>query len=141
MSQPFHLDDFLPYILNQAAVRVSDDFAKDYKSKYGLLRTEWRVLAHLGTSGPMTARQICDASKTHKTKISRAVFALEKRLWLSRSRKPDDRRQEILTLTKRGHNAYIKLTGDAYEKTQHLKRTLGDDDYHALMKALRALAR
>ncbi|WP_371395917.1 MarR family winged helix-turn-helix transcriptional regulator [Fretibacter rubidus] len=139
MSQAFNLDDFLPYALNQAAVAVSDDFAKDYKSKYGLLRTEWRVLAHLGTSGPMTARQICDASKTHKTKISRAVFALEKRLWLSRSRNPNDRRQETLALTKRGEKAYVKLTGDAQEKTQRLREALGDDDYKALIKTLRIL--
>ena len=53
------LSHFLPYLLNQAAEVVSQDFQPNYKNRYGMLRTEWRVLFHLGRLGEMTATQIC----------------------------------------------------------------------------------
>lgn len=136
----FSLDTFLPYLLNQASVQVSEDFAAEYKSKHGLLRTEWRVLAHLGPDHTMTAKEICDVSRTHKTKISRAVFALEKRRWLMRKRDEKDRRKETLSLTKQGCKAYQELTLDAQKKTQTLREALGQKRYDALLSALRELS-
>ena len=44
----FNLHDFLPYLLNQAAEESSLAFQQIYKGRYGMLRTEWRVLFHLG---------------------------------------------------------------------------------------------
>lgn len=137
----FELDDFLPYHLNKAAVTVSADFAKSYKARHGLLPAEWRVLAHLGSTGPMTARQICAASGTHKTKISRAVYSLETRRWLKRADDNSDRRREWLSLTKAGQRAFAQISKDAQNKTQHLKETLGDDNYTQLMTALKVLSR
>ena len=54
----FDLQYFLPYLLNQAAEEASIAFQKVYKSRYGMLRTEWRVLFHLGRYGAMTATDI-----------------------------------------------------------------------------------
>lgn len=139
MNMSFELDDFLPYHLNKAAVRVSADFAKSYKSRHGLLPADWRVLAHLGTTGPMTARQICAASGTHKTKISRAVYSLERRRWLKRASDNTDRRREWLSLTKAGQRAFDTISIDAQKKTQRLKETLGDDNYKQLLAALKTL--
>jgi DNA-binding MarR family transcriptional regulator len=42
----------------------------------------------------------------HKTKVSRAVSALEKRRWLVRETDEADRRVEHLRLTKAGEEAY-----------------------------------
>ena len=86
----FDLMLFLPYLLNQAAEESSIAFQRLYKDRYGMLRTEWRVLFHLGYYGDKTAREICDMSKMHKTKVSRAVAALEKRRFLVRERVETD---------------------------------------------------
>jgi len=51
----FDINNFLPYLLNRAAEKSSSGFQKEYKSKYGILLTEWRVLFHLGRYGEMTA--------------------------------------------------------------------------------------
>ena len=67
----FALQDFLPYLLNRAAEESSLGFQKHYKNRYGMLRTEWRVLFHLGNYGEMTAKEIGSRAKIHKTKISR----------------------------------------------------------------------
>jgi len=82
----FELQDFLPYQLNQAAEAASLSFQQIYKGRYGMLRTEWRVLFHLGLYGQMTATEIGQRSRMHKTKISRAVSALEEKRFLTRAR-------------------------------------------------------
>ena len=45
-SDTFDLQLFLPYLLNQAAEESSLSFQRVYKDRYGMLRTEWRVLFH-----------------------------------------------------------------------------------------------
>lgn len=100
------LDDFLPYRLNRLAEAVSREFAALYKKRFGLTRPEWRTLATLGQFGTATATAVGEHSAMHKTKVSRAVAALERRRWLARSRDPADRRIEHLSLTAPGRKAY-----------------------------------
>jgi ATP-dependent Lon protease len=45
-----------------------------------MLRTEWRVLFHLGIYGEMTATDIVNRARIHKTKVSRAVQKLVDRM-------------------------------------------------------------
>lgn len=109
----FDLLDFMPYLLNQAADATSRDFEANYKVKYAMLRTEWRVIFHLGRYGTMTAKDICDRARIHKTKVSRAVHALEKKRFLRRKELPDDRRHEHLFLTPEGTRVFEDLLADA----------------------------
>ena len=100
------LETFLPYRLNRLADAISRDFARIYRDRHGLTRPEWRALATLGQFGRMTATAIGEHSAMHKTKVSRAVAALEQRKWLSREVDAEDRRVEYLTLTRAGVSAY-----------------------------------
>lgn len=111
----FDLRDFLPYLLNQAAEESSLEFQTYYKSRFGMLRMEWRVLFHLGRYGEMTATELGRRSKLHKTKISRAVRALEKRRFLKRTTMDHDRRHELLELIPQGKKAYSELLEHARE--------------------------
>lgn len=101
----FELENFLPYLLNQAAERSSLAFRTYYRDTYGMLRTEWRVLFHLWRYGTMTAREICERASLHKTKVSRAVRALEEKRMLRRDEVIADRRNELLSLTPIGRKA------------------------------------
>lgn len=112
-NDTFDLQLFLPYLLNQAAETASYGFVQIYKDRYGMLRTEWRVLFHLGSYGSMTAKDIGARARVHKTKISRAVVALEKRRFLKRTRLESDRRTEALELTDLGQKAYEDLRQEA----------------------------
>ena len=71
-SNAFDLEGFLPYLLNQAAEATSRAFQAVYRERYGMTRTQWRVLAHLGQFGAMTARDIFAGSPIAKTKVSPA---------------------------------------------------------------------
>ena len=132
---------FLPYLLNQAAEESSIAFQRQYKDRYGMLRTEWRVLFHLGYYGEKTAREICDMSKMHKTKVSRAVAALEKRRFLTRERVESDRRSEILRLTKMGMQAYQNMHEIAQDYDRNLGANLTVNELKVLRVALLKIAK
>lgn len=112
--------DFLPYLLNQAAEQVSIEFQRTYKDKYGMLRTDWRVLFHLGRYGDLIATDIVQRARIHKTKVSRAVVRLEAMRFLVRDEVSTDRRQEILRLTPSGERAYADLSRIAEDYNQKL---------------------
>ena len=75
-----------------------------------MLRTEWRVLFHLGRHGAMSAREISQRAGIHKTKVSRAVAALERKRFLQRRPSAEDRRVEILELRGPGQEAFADLS-------------------------------
>ena len=140
IDQDFDLQNFLPYLLNQASEESSLSFQKIYKDRYGMLRTEWRVLFHLGIYGRMTAKEIGTRSKMHKTKISRAVAKLAERRFLTRERDEDDRRLEYLELTRAGQQAYRDLRSVADEYDKQLASQFSQDEVQILRRLLRRLA-
>ncbi|MCF3640244.1 MarR family transcriptional regulator [Rhizobium sp. TRM95111] len=109
MEGDFDLETFLPYRLNRAAEAVSLRFAIQYKERYRMTRPEWRTLAALGANGRMSATAIGLHSSMHKTKVSRAVKALEDRRWLKRVEDDRDRRMEHIELTSEGMRAYADM--------------------------------
>ena len=136
----FDLIDFLPYLLNQAAEESSLAFQQVYKGRYGMLRTEWRGLFHLGMYGRMTAKDIGERSRIHKTKVSRAVQKLADRRFLTRTRDDRDRRSEHLDLTPAGRAAYRDLRQVAEEYDARLEAHFTRGEVAILRMMLRRLA-
>lgn len=135
----FDLETFLPYLLNQAAEATSKRFQASYKAAYGMTRTQWRVLANLGKFGAMTARDICTISHIEKTKVSRAVAALQADGLLTRTPNPQDRRAEFLALTLQGSAVFHDLGQKAIEYDLALRHSLGPDLAQKLDAVLRDL--
>ena len=133
------LEAFLPYRLNRLADAVSREFSAIYRKRYGLTRPEWRLLATLGQYPTMTATEIGRHSAMHKTKVSRAVSALEKRRWLVRAADEADRRVEHLRLSETGLEAYRALVPLAKQFERKLLAQIGDVEREAVSAALRLL--
>ncbi len=123
------LEGFLPYRLNRLAEVVSREFSRIYRDRYGLTRPEWRLLATLGQYDTMTATEVGRHSSMHKTKVSRAVAALEHRKWLVRTTDVDDRRVERLTLTADGMRVYRDLVPAARAFERRLERAMSADRF------------
>lgn len=138
---PFHLPHFLPYLLNQAAEAASREFQDYYRGTYGMLRTEWRVLFHLGCYGDLSAKQICEKALIHKTKVSRAVAALEDKRYLTRDPSPEDRRIEVLSLTSAGKTVFKDLSQAAEGFEAKLENSLTPSEVEALRRALMTLSK
>ena len=135
----FDLATFIPYLLNRAAEKTSHEFEAVYKSRYGMLRMEWRVLFHLGRYGALTAKDICQKGDLHKTKVSRAVAALEEKRFLDRKSQPQDRRYETLSLSHKGLTVYRDLCREAAEFHHRIINRLPDQDVSLLINMLQHL--
>lgn len=136
-GQDFDLQTFLPYLLNQAAEAASRGFQATYRSRHGLSRTQWRVMANLGRFGAMTARDICRISHIEKTRVSRAVAAMEAEGLLTRETSPVDRRAENLSLTAKGQDLFAEIGRRAIEFDADLRTRLGPDVAERLDTILR----
>lgn len=135
----FDLESFIPFELHQASEAQSQSFGKIYRGKYNMTRTEWRVFAHVGQVESMTATEIGEASKLHKTKISRAVFSLEKRGWLVRTEGEMDRRVHSLSLSKHGRTVYKELSAEAVVFNEKIKQILGEKEFSRVLNVLHQL--
>lgn len=138
-QQGFALDDFLPYLLNQAAEGTSKRFFESYRNIYGMTRTQWRVMANLGRFGAMSAAEICRIAHVEKTKVSRAVAQLESLGFLERSRASDDRRRENLRLTRRGRDVFEELGARGLAYQAELEAHLGGEGLARLKEVLKDL--
>ena len=136
----FDLRFFMPYLLNQAADATGRGFETYYKSKYGMLRTEWRVIFHVGRYGQMTAKEICARARIHKTKVSRAVRALETKRYLKRKVQPEDRRHELLSLTPTGARVFDDLVAEAQAFDARLLAGFSDAEVRQVREVLGKLA-
>lgn len=138
-SIPLKLEDFLPYRLNQVSEVVSRSFSRMYAERYGMARPEWRVIAIIGQFGRVTAKTVGERSTMHKTKVSRAVSALEKRGFVKRTANPEDMREAFLELTEEGKTAYDTLVPKALTFSTHLMHSLSEDERYQLDEILHKL--
>lgn len=136
----FDLIGFLPYVTAQAADVLSLEFRNIYKSKYGMLRTEWRVLFHVGQFGDLTAKEICDRARLHKTKVSRAVAALEAKRFLARAEVDTDRRRSLLRLTRQGQAVFDDLRAEARRYDARIREDMTAQEAEILTRCLMRIA-
>jgi DNA-binding MarR family transcriptional regulator len=137
------LERFLPYRLNVVAESVSRALSRLYAERYGIGIPEWRVIATIGQYGRMAARDVGVHSRMHKTKVSRAVAALEEKGLASREPNEDDMREAFLTLTGRGRRVYQDLAPRALAFERALDAALGArerDHLDALLRKVEARA-
>ena len=139
MKSEFDLHSFLPFLMHHASEKVSLGFREIYRDRYRMTRSEWRVLATLGQYGALTATEIVTHTGLHKTKVSRAVFSIEKRRWLKRRQDETDRRIHRLELTSQGISAFQSLceAGIAYDRK--VRDFLGEDEFKRLSGLLEKL--
>ena len=139
MPKQFDLEQFIPYRLHQAAERTSQQFREHYRSAYNINRTEWRTLFHIGSYGPISARDISRRSRLDATLISRAVVKLEDCDWVERKHRPGDRRGHDLVLTVAGLKVFRELQALAGRFNGKLTDALGRDASRKLLDYLAEL--
>lgn len=135
----FDLDQFLPYRLNRLADQISEQLAHLYESSYSLTIAQWRVLAWLNQCGVLTAKQIRDATRMDKARVSRAVQVLADRELISRSPDQQDQRAHHLRLTAAGNALLEQLLPEAQAWETSLLATLTGAERQALLQAMAKL--
>ena len=88
----------------------------------------------------MTAKEICGRARLHKTKVSRAVVALETKRYLTRSEVAEDRRHELLELTPAGVRVFDDLYEVAAQFDKKLMASFTKQEQAVLRKCLTKIA-
>ena len=135
------LKGYLPYRLNFLAEMTSEQTREIYRRRHGLTRPEWRVLVNLAEEPSLTASELCARVPLHKTKVSRALAALEARGWLTRRLDAQDRRVSHAALTQKGRRAFNRIRPEMEAATENLLAPLSPDDRRKIDEGLAVLER
>ena len=103
------LDTFLPYRLSVLSNRVSDAIALQYSKRFNLSIPEWRIIAVLGQTPDLSAREVAARTAMDKVQVSRAVTSLVSSKRLARSEDAKDARISRLALTAKGRAIYEEV--------------------------------
>ncbi len=127
---------FIPFRLNRLAAEVSRDLGNVYSEQFGIDIAEWRVLATLGMGEPRRAQFIVRCTRTHKSKISRAVTRLALAGLVEGVPNSDDRRETRLRRTEKGRALYENLAPVVLGYEQRLLANLSRDELQGLVQGL-----
>jgi len=105
----FNLQEFLPFRLSRLSFEVSNRLAEVYSDRFDISIPEWRILATLAEKKQCTAQAIVASTRTHKSTISRAVSRLIKNGWIERVSSKDDKRMQLLRMSKSGERQFSEL--------------------------------
>jgi DNA-binding MarR family transcriptional regulator len=130
---------FVPFRLNRLAAEVSRGLAHVYADQFGIDIAEWRVLATLGMGEPRSAQFIVRCTRTHKSKISRAVSRLALAGLIEGVPNDEDRRETQLRMTQKGRALYEKLVPVVLEYERGLLSSLSEEELAGLVLGLARL--
>jgi DNA-binding MarR family transcriptional regulator len=99
------------------------------------------VLAWLSHKDVLTAKQICEATRMDKARVSRAVQALVERNLIDRRSSLRDQRLHHLRLTESGRALLAELIPEAQAWEAELVATLSVGEYRDLLHAMGKLER
>jgi DNA-binding MarR family transcriptional regulator len=126
------LDQFLPYLMNVLASRLSRELASVYEKRFGISIPEWRVIAHLSQNRNVSVREIHERVDMDKAKVSRAAARLEGAGIIEKRVNGADRRLVELQLTKKGRKIFAEIEPLALACEQDLLSRLSSKEQASL---------
>ncbi|MGD9922540.1 MAG: MarR family winged helix-turn-helix transcriptional regulator [Pseudorhodoplanes sp.] len=101
MPRKLILQEFLPYLLNRAGLRVGLMFSRDIEP-FDVTLPMWRVLVELWHNGEHRLGELSERTSIDMSTLSRLVVTMQRRNLVMRQRSGLDGRALSLTLTARG---------------------------------------
>ncbi|MFD2678945.1 MarR family winged helix-turn-helix transcriptional regulator [Camelimonas lactis] len=131
-----NLQSYLPYRMAVLSEVVAQGLARQHLNRFHIAIPEWRVLATLGAFSPLTAKAIGQHSRMHKTKVSRAVTALEARSLLRSEVSPHDRREINLWLSEEGQELYRQIVPLAHAYQAEIVAGIDPQDLETMTRTM-----
>jgi len=135
------LDRFIPYRLSVLTNHVSSAIARHYSDRFDLSIPEWRVMAVLGQSPGLSARQVAERTAMDKVQVSRAVQSLLAARRLTRTAHSRDGRVTHLSLSTRGRQIYDQVVPLALSLEKQFLSVLNAGEQKSLDLLLAKLSR
>ena len=139
-SKTLDLDHFMPYRLSVVTNRVSSAIAQQYSDRFDLTIPEWRVMAVLGQTPGLSARDVAMRTAMDKVQVSRAVASLLAAKRLTRTAHARDGRVAHLSLSLKGREIYNQVVPLALALEQQFLSVLSSQERKALDGLLEKLS-
>ncbi len=133
--------DFLAYRVTLLSKLLDRCTTRLLSASSGLSVAEWRALAQLHLSSPMSVRQLAEQAWVDRAEVSRATASLERRGCIERRENPKDRRSPMLYCTPAGNALAEQVLPSRLEFHRSLTSLLTPTQIEELEAALLILAR
>ncbi len=136
MSRKLNLQDFLPYLLNRAGLRIGVMFSRDIED-YDVTLPMWRVLLELWHHGEYRLGELSERTSIDLSTLSRLLVAMQRRKLIIRRRSGLDGRALSVTLTQRGLELAESIAPYAVRYEDIAMKGLSDSDVRTLKDLLK----
>jgi DNA-binding MarR family transcriptional regulator len=106
VKHPVNLRRYLPYRIHLLATKIASAPTVTLDNGVVIRARDWRVIACLGSFGPLTNREIADVVGMDAASITRAVQYLVESGLVATQASKIDRRRQLISLTKDGAAAH-----------------------------------
>jgi DNA-binding MarR family transcriptional regulator len=118
------VDDYLPALLAQASQLISSEF-HEVARQQGFSVSEWRVMASLAGSEPISIGQLAQVTVTKQPTVTRLLDRMESRGQVERLPHDSDRRITLVRITPAGTKAVEHLMELAREHERRVLEPFG----------------
>jgi DNA-binding MarR family transcriptional regulator len=129
----------LAYRLHRLANQISRSAALHYRAQFGVSLAEWRTVALLGASAPLSLNELARSAGLHKSQMSRVVAGLVSRGLARRGPDARDGRTIRIALTASGRRLYDGLIAAADGRNERLLGCLSGAERRSLATVLQKL--
>ncbi len=139
MTSVRFVDTYLGYLLGQANHALYKDFDAHVRAA-GLSSIEWRVLATLADSAPITISQLAHEVLSKQPTVTKLVQRMAEQGWVTLHADAADQRRTLVAATATGKRLVRPLIEEARQHETRMLRALGATEKVALRKLLEKLA-
>jgi DNA-binding MarR family transcriptional regulator len=133
------VDGYLGYLLGQANHALYKHFDSHVRAA-GLSSIEWRVLATLHDSPPLTVSQLAHEVLSKQPTVTKLVQRMAEQGWVELLADPADQRRTMVTASAAGRKLVRPLLEKARAHESQMLRNLAVPEQAALKKLLAKLA-
>ncbi|HVZ42562.1 MAG TPA: MarR family transcriptional regulator [Ramlibacter sp.] len=133
------VDGYLGYLLGQANHALYKEFDAHVRAA-GLSSIEWRVLATLHDSEPLTVSRLAHEVLSKQPTVTKLARRMADQGWLRLEADPADQRRTLVAATPGGRRLVQPLVERARQQEAELLRMLSARDKAALKRLLASLA-
>ena len=135
---PIELEKFIPYQLSIVSNTVSEEIAREYRERFDLGTTEWRVMAVLARydGEGLSARAVARLTAMDKVAISRALARLVANGRVLRRTHHGDKRRSVLRLSAAGWRIHDAVAPLARRHEREFLAILSEEERDTLARIL-----
>jgi len=128
---------FLNFVHNRFKLWVNVSLQK---SGYNITAEQFLLLDTLWMEGPLSQQKIADVMLKDKNSVVKLVNSLEARGLVTREVNQNDRRENIVTVTKKAVEIQEPVTQAALNAVEQITSGLSDEEISTFIKALDTMA-